>query len=100
MLSLTCPLGERTQAFEGLLAVVNHSPALLVGNRKHVVAFVTACCTAWCEEEEEASRPAHVMGGVRDFLQRLRGHDAALWQQVMRKFSAAQADMLQQLFHL
>ncbi len=99
MLTLPCPLGERTQAFTGLLAVVGRNPALLLGHKSHIYSFVTACCTAWCEEEDE-ERPPHVMAGIRDVLVAVRGNNTQLWERVMSKFEPEQISTLVQLFQL
>jgi hypothetical protein len=97
MLTLSCPLGERTQAFQGLLAVLNHSPGIVLGNKTNIYSFVTACCAAWVDEAEP---PLDVMTGLREVLVAVRGHNTALWGKVLTKFEPGQVQVLGQMFGL
>lgn len=97
MLCLNCPIGERTQAFAGLLAVLGHSPTLLLGNKTHIYSFITACIAAWQDEDQP---PADVMAGLRAVLVAVRTNDPALWGRVTSKLEAGQMHTLVQLFGL
>lgn len=97
MLELNCPIGERTQAFVGLLAVLKHNPSIVLGNKTHIYSFARACCAAWQDEEEA---PPAVMGELREVLVAVRGHNGPMWQRVMTKMDPGQVEALVQLFRL
>lgn len=96
MLTLECPVGEKSEAFAGLLQVLGANPSLL-NDKARVHAFLTACCAGWQQEE---SPPQELMSGLRQVMMAVKSHNAALWKKVLSQFDSDSVNILVQMFHL
>lgn len=96
MLELECPLGERSEAFTGLLQVLGTNPSLL-NDKARVHCFLRACCLAW---QEEASLPSDLMMGLRQVMLAVKQHNPTVWRKVLSQFDNDSASILVQMFQL
>jgi len=96
MLSLYCPLGEKTEAFTGLLHILSVKPSLL-NNKSRVYSFLAASVTAWQEEEDQ---PQEVIMGLREVMLAIRNHNQTMFNKLLSKFDSDTINILVQIFHL
>lgn len=96
MLTLECPVGEKSEAFAGLLQVLGANPSLL-NDKARVHAFLSACCIAW---QEEPSPPSELMVGLRQVMLAVKSHNPTLWRKVLGQFDRDSVNILVQMYHL
>lgn len=96
MLTLECPLGERSEAFAGLLQVLGANPSLL-NDKAKVHGFLNACYLAW---QEEPSPPIELMSGLRQVMIAVKTHNPTLWKKVLSQFDQDSVNILIQMYQL
>lgn len=84
VLELPCPTAERIHAYQGMLAILHHNPALVLGNKTNLYSLLTALA-AW--QAEGVSPPADQLQGFREVLLAVRAHNTAMWNRVVAKFA-------------